>query len=135
MVAGSRPSSQPCSQHPAQSPVSRCFLTHCPTLSNPYCKMTRAFPSAFKYEAEFRAGPGSELGEGTSLADQMSLCLAKNVSPARPNRCISAAAVWPQPLLRQDPTLSSRRRERAGGRGWCPGGEASWRSVQPVFLL
>ena len=67
--------------------------------------MTQASPAAFKFEAEFRAGWGSGLGEGTSLADQMSLRLAKNVSPAGPNRCISAAEVWPLPLLRQDPTL------------------------------
>lgn len=49
----------------------------------------------------------------------MSLRLAKNVSPAGPNRCISATKVWPLPLLRQDPTLSSKRRERRGERGQC----------------
>ena len=32
--------------------------------------MTRASPCAFKYEAEFRAGQGSELEDGTSLADR-----------------------------------------------------------------
>lgn len=84
--------------------------------------MTLASPTAFKYETEFRAGQGSVLGEGTSPADQMSLRLAKNVSPARPNRCISAAAVWPQPLLRQDPTLGPGRRETVGGRGLSKGG-------------
>lgn len=96
--------------------------------------MTLASPTAFKYEAEFRPGQGSALGEGTSLADQMALRLAKNVSPARPNRCISAAAVWPQPLLRQDPTLGPGRRERVGGRGRGPAREVSWGSARPVFL-
>lgn len=51
------------------------------------------------------------LEEGTSLADQMSLCLAKNISPARPKCCTSAAVVWPQPLLRWDPILGSGRKE------------------------
>lgn len=104
---------------PGGFPGSSCFLTVCLPLLNPCCKMTQASSAAFKFEAELRAGWGSGLGEGTSLADQMSLRLAKNVSPAGPNRCISAAKVWPLPLLRQDPTLSSQRRERTGERGQC----------------
>lgn len=102
---------------PGGFPGFSCFLTVCLTLLKPCFEMTQASLAAFKFEAEFRAGWGSGLGEGTSLADQMSLRLAKNVSPAGPNRCISAAKVWPLPLLRQDPTLTSRRRERRGGRG------------------
>lgn len=57
------------------------------------------------------------LGEGTSLADKASLCLAKNMSLARPKGRISEATVWPSSCLVRDPTLGSGRREGAIGRG------------------
>lgn len=123
-----QPSSQPPSS--AQGPAA-CFLTDCPTLSHPYCKMTRASPSAFRYDAEFRAGQGSRRdlpgspdvpppGQEcvTSRTQQVHLC-SWSVAPG-------LAQTGPHPEFLEK---GQSRRERV-----VPRREVSWRSIQPIFL-